>query len=74
MIENPMVIDRLWKHQEQEPKTIGYHCEGCGAEIMEGQEILELTNSDGETIMLHLNAECCFQFIASDAYHKVAGE
>lgn len=74
MIENPMVIDRLWKHQEQEPKTIGYHCEGCSCPIIKGEPILELTNNAGEKILLHQDSDCTYQYVAGMAYHKVAGE
>lgn len=73
MIENPMVVDRLWRHREQARKAI-CECAGCGGDIFEGDEVLELTDVHGEVIMLHQNAECAYQFVASDAYHKVAGE
>ena len=55
-------------------KALDIHCEGCGAAILEGQEILELTDCNGETIMIHQDSDCTYQYVAGMAYHKVAGE
>ena len=68
-IENPAVIDALWRHQEQpKPKVVAY-CEGCEEEIVEGQDIFDLNGC-----FLHHDSECCRQYIGSLSIEKVAGE
>jgi hypothetical protein len=66
VIENSMVIDSLWRHQE--PKEIA-ECPGCGEMIYAGQEVLDL---NGEYI--HRDIECTYQYVAGMSVSKVAGE
>lgn len=66
VIENPMVIDRLW--DEPELKVIGC-CEGCGDDVLEGQDIYEFDGS-----MVHQNANCCLDYVSTKSFSKVAGE
>lgn len=74
MLENPMVVDSLWRHREQpEPKAIA-ECSGCEEEILEGETVLEFTDVDGETILVHQELDCCYQYVAGMARCKVAGE
>lgn len=73
MIENPMVVDRLWRHLEQEPKIVG-ECAGCQGDIAEGEDILEFVGFDGETTLVHQDNECAYQYLAEAAFCKVAGE
>lgn len=72
MIENPMVIDRLWRFHEEEPKVAG-ECPGCEKDITYGEDILEFEFA-GETVLLHQDSECAYQFVAAMAMCKVAGE
>jgi hypothetical protein len=71
MIENSMVMDRLWR--EEEP-TVICECVGCQEDILEGDQVLEFTDIDGETILLHQDSECTYQYVASMAVCKDAGE
>lgn len=68
-----MVIDSLWRDFEKEPEVI-CECKGCGEDILEGDDILEVEDPDGETVYLHQDSECTYQFVASFAVNKVAGE
>ncbi|WP_052343610.1 hypothetical protein [Bacillus massiliigorillae] len=68
MLENPMVIDRLWERFEKEPEVIG-ECAGCGEEIYAGQDIYDC---EGE--LVHQDEECCMQFVGNKSWCKVAGE
>lgn len=68
MVENPMVIDSLWRHLEQEPKVVG-ECEGCHEDILEGDDVYDF---DGG--LVHQDSECCMQYVANMSVCKVAGE
>ncbi|MEK4150023.1 hypothetical protein NST02_23555 [Robertmurraya sp. FSL W8-0741] len=68
MIENPMVVDHLWRHLERTPKVVGT-CEGCGEEILVGEDVYDF---DGE--LVHQQSSCCMEFIANKSLCKVAGE
>ena len=65
-LENPMVIDSLWKEFEKEPKVVAY-CDGCGEEIYEGQDIYVL-----DDVMLHQESACCEEYISNAAYLETA--
>lgn len=58
-IENPMVIDSLWR---REPKVIG-ECDGCGQSIYSFEDYYDMQDQE-ETVLVHQNSECCFQFVA----------
>jgi hypothetical protein len=73
VLENPMVVDSLWRHREQEPKVVA-ECPGCQEDITEGEEVLEFTDVDGETVLVHQDLECTYQYVAGMARCKVAGE
>lgn len=68
MIENPMVIDRYWKDQEQEPECIG-ECPGCREDIMEGEEVVDFNG-----VLIHDDHDCVYQYVAKQSVIKVAGE
>jgi len=72
-VENPMVIDSLWRDFEQEPDVIG-ECAGCEEDIHEGEDVLEFMDVDGETVMVHQNSDCTYQYVSDIAVCKVAGE
>jgi hypothetical protein len=72
-IENPMVIDSLWRGKEQEPKVIS-ECVGCKDDIFAGQDVYEFTNEAGETVLIHDNLECCREYISDMSRCLVAGE
>lgn len=65
-IENPMVIDSLWERPE--PKVVGC-CEGCGDDILEGQDIYEFEGG-----LVHQEEECCMRYVAGMSVCRVAGE
>jgi hypothetical protein len=73
MLDNPMVIDSLWRHREQEPKVV-CECPGCEEDITEGDEVLEFTDVEGETVLVHQDLECTYQYVAAMARCKIAGE
>ncbi|MEH7342721.1 hypothetical protein V7122_02355 [Bacillus sp. JJ1532] len=66
MIENPMVIDRLWNDQK-DPEVVG-ECEGCHEDIYEGDDIYDF---DGGWV--HQDSDCCQQYIANMSMCKTAG-
>lgn len=66
-IENPMVVDSLWRHQEETSKVLG-SCDGCGDDILEGQDIYEFHDHT-----VHSSPECCRDYIANISICKVAG-
>jgi hypothetical protein len=72
-IENPMVIDSLWRDQEKEPEVID-ECLGCQEEIVAGEDVYKFVSVTGETVRVHQNVECCQQYIAAMAVCEVAGE
>jgi hypothetical protein len=61
-IENPMVIDRLWRHHEQEPKVIG-ECAGCWGDITANEHWYEFQEGK-EVVLVHQESECCKQYVA----------
>lgn len=56
MIENPIISDRHPIRQE-EPRVVGC-CEGCGGEIVEGDDVIEFI--DG--LMIHQDAWCAYDY------------
>lgn len=72
-IENPMVIDAIWRNYEKEPAIVG-ECAGCLEDIYEGENILVFDDVHGETVMVHQDSECTYQYVSGMAYCKVAGE
>lgn len=72
-IENPMVVDRLWRHFEEEPKVFSV-CAGCEDEIYMGEDILEFENDIGDTVYLHAEDRCAYQYVARQSVRKAAGE
>lgn len=71
-IENPMIIDSLWRDREKEPEVVG-ECAGCEEGIRANEDWYGFMLPDGER-MIHQNAECCQQFIADISICKIAGE
>jgi hypothetical protein len=72
-VENPMVIDSLWKHQEKEPEVID-ECVGCLEDIYKGEEAYKFASITGQEVMVHQRADCCMQFIADISICEIAGE
>jgi hypothetical protein len=70
-IENPMVIDRIWRKKEL--KVID-ECAGCWEDIYEGEDVYEFVNTFGEKALIHQKDECCLQYIAGLSTCKIAGE
>ncbi|MED5052670.1 hypothetical protein P9850_12680 [Anoxybacillus rupiensis] len=68
MLENFMISDRHPIRDPQDAKVVGY-CAGCGQEIYDGDEIIEI---NGE--MIHENKDCAFDFCAEVGFARVAGE
>ena len=62
-VENPMVIDSLWKDKEKEPKVIG-ECSGCQEDIYSTDYWYEYQDGD-EDIIVHQKADCCWQFVSA---------
>jgi hypothetical protein len=69
-IENPMVIDSLWK--EKEPKVID-ECAGCQEDIYLGEDVYEFEDF-GEIVLIHQKSECCMKYVSEMSFCKVAGE
>lgn len=67
-IENPMVIDKLWNDEPQDPPIVG-DCAGCLEHIFAGQAIF---NCEGE--LVHQDKECCEQFVGNKSMCLIAGE
>lgn len=72
-LENPMVIDSLWRDREKEPEVID-ECVGCQEDIYKGEAAYKFASITGQTVMVHQNAECCQQFIADISICEIAGE
>jgi hypothetical protein len=72
-IENPMVIDTQWRHNEQPEQKIFGECAGCENEIFTGDDYYEIKTSN-EILMVHQNAMCCMEFVSEMAWCKTAGE
>lgn len=72
-IENPMVIDSLWRKNEQEPQVFG-ECAGCQEDVVAGDDYYEVQLSNGEKEMVHQNADCCMQYVGEMAWCRTAGE
>lgn len=69
-VENPRVIDSLWR--EKEPKVMG-ECAGCQEDIYTGEDVYEFDDYD-QTILIHQKSECCMQYVAEMSVCRVAGE
>ncbi|WP_284037429.1 hypothetical protein [Neobacillus sp. 114] len=79
-IENPMVIDSLWRHREKEPQVFG-ECAGCKEDIIAGDDYYEFVSveiAEGqahrETILVHQSPECCQQYVGEMSFCRTAGE
>lgn len=68
-IENPMVLDSLWREREQEPKVFG-ECVGCQEDITANQYWYEVaqTTSEGKHVLVHQSDECCRQYVAEMSF------
>jgi hypothetical protein len=69
-IENPMILDSHWRHQEQpEPKVIG-ECAGCQEDIAANQDWYEMVQvtTNGEQVLVHQSDDCCRQYVADMSY------
>ncbi|MDR7237169.1 hypothetical protein [Neobacillus drentensis] len=72
-IENPMVIDSLWRDREKEPEVID-ECLGCLEDIVAGEDVYKFVSVTGETVRVHQNSECCQQYIGALAVCEIAGD
>jgi hypothetical protein len=72
-VENPMVIDSLWREREKKPKVID-ECVGCMEDIFEGEDVYEFTSITGQTVMVHQKSGCCQHYVSDISNCKVAGE
>jgi hypothetical protein len=75
-IENPMVIDSLWRDQEKNWEVHG-ECAGCEGDIFHGDEYFELEALNGkkvEKMMVHQNADCCMSYVHEMSFSRIAGE
>jgi hypothetical protein len=72
-VENPMILDKLWKEKEQGPKVIG-ECSGCEEDIYEGEDIYAFQMSFYSKVLIHQNSECCLQYVANMSVCKIAGQ
>jgi len=68
VVENFVISDRHPIRDREEARTVGY-CAGCGDEIYEGDDIIEIM---GE--MIHESRDCAFDFCAEVGFTRVAGE
>lgn len=68
-VENPMVIDRLWRDfgEDQEKREVITYCDGCGEEIYEDEDIYIF-----EDAVLHQDSTCCEEYISSAGQLAVA--
>lgn len=57
MVENFMISDRHPIRDPQHARVVAY-CAGCGEEIYEGAEIIELPGGE----MLHESRDCAYDF------------
>lgn len=57
-IENPMVIDALWDDSYSNHQKVIGECEGCGCEILLGEEVFDY---NGE--LIHAKYQCCYDYI-----------
>jgi len=62
-----MVVDSLWRHHEDVPKSVG-ECEGCHEDILEGDDVYDF---DG--VLVHQESDCCMQYVANMSVCRVAG-
>jgi hypothetical protein len=65
MIENPMVIDSLWRHLEDHRTVIG-ECAGCEEDIYSNEQWYEVGNEEGTIV--HQSDDCCRQYIAEMSF------
>jgi hypothetical protein len=71
-IENPMVIDSLWKEQEKEPEIIGT-CSGCEEDILVCDDYYHFLMGVVKIVLVHQKDECCRQYIAGASVGVSAG-
>jgi hypothetical protein len=69
-VENPIISDRhpIRDRESVFVRVVGY-CTGCGEEIYEGDDIIEIA---GE--MIHESRECTFDYCAEIGFAKTAGK
>lgn len=60
-IENPIVIDSLWR-VNKEPKIIG-ECAGCGEDIYNHQDWYEFEETN-DKYLIHQDSVCCWHFVS----------
>jgi hypothetical protein len=66
-IENPMVLDILWK--KRIPRLIG-ECAGCYGDIYDDEQAFEMQTEFG-TALIHNDSTCCHQFVIENATKKI---
>lgn len=72
-VENPMVVDSLWREKEKEPAVFG-ECAGCMENIVACEDYYELEDSLGNTVLVHQTSDCCWHYVAEISECKTAGE
>lgn len=68
-IENPIVVDALWK---PEPKVIG-ECEGCGQDIYSYEHYYDMQDTE-DIVLIHQNKDCCTEFVANRSVCRSADD
>jgi hypothetical protein len=61
-IENPMVIDRHWKHHGKESQVVG-ECAGCEEDIYAHEQWMEM-ELHGHSYQMHQDTDCCYQWVS----------
>jgi hypothetical protein len=69
-VENPIISDRhpIRDRESVFVRVVGY-CVGCGDEIYENDDIIEIGDD-----MIHESSDCTFDFCSNIGFHKTAGE
>jgi hypothetical protein len=68
-VENPLVIDSLWREfeEEQEGREVITYCDGCGEEIYEGEDVYIF-----DDVVLHQDSICCEKYISNTGHLAIA--
>lgn len=65
-----MVLDRLWRHREQQPAAIVGECAGCEEDITTQEDYYSFTLGDKNNVLIHRNDDCCAKFVEANSYMR----
>ena len=73
MLRDHPTIERMERYGVMSQPKVICECAGCQEEIYEGDDVLEFDDVTGETVLVHQESSCAYEYVSAMATCKVAG-